>query len=199
VTVGRRPLTQGWGIEAMGLDMDGPFVKIDDQCRTVVRNVWATGDLVGEPMLAHKASAQGAMVAEIIAGARRRFTPAAIPAICFTDPEIVTVGLSPEEAAAAGEDAVVSMFPFAANGRALSLEAGEDAGFVRVVARRDDQRVLGVQAVGRDIAELAGEFAHALEMGALLDDIAGTIHAHPTLGEAFGEAALSGLGRALHI
>jgi dihydrolipoamide dehydrogenase len=199
LTVGRRPRTDGWGIEAMGLDMDGPFVRVDDQCRTAVRNVWAIGDLVGEPMLAHKGFAQGAMVAEIIAGARRRFAPAAIPAICFTDPEIVTVGLSPDEAEAAGEDAVVAMFPFAANGRALTLRAGEDAGLVRIVARRDDQRVLGVQAVGRAVAELAGEFALALEMSAVLDDIAGTIHAHPSLGEAFHEAALLGLGHGLHI
>ena len=199
LTVGRRPRTQDWGIEAMGLDMAGPFVAVDDQCRTAVRNVWAIGDLVGEPMLAHKGFAQGAMVAEIIAGARRRFAPAAIPAICFTDPEIVTVGLSPEEAEAAGEDTATSVFPLTANGRALTLEAGEDAGFVRVVSRRDDQRVLGVQAVGRDIAELAGEFALALEMGAVLDDIAGTIHAHPSLGEAFHEAAHLGLGRGLHI
>jgi dihydrolipoamide dehydrogenase len=196
VTVGRKALVDGWGIEEMGLDRDGPFVKTDDQCRTAVRNVWAIGDLVGEPMLAHRASAQGAMVAEIIAGARRKFEPAAIPAICFTDPEIVTVGLSPDEA---GGDTMVGMFPFAANGRALTLEAGEDAGFVRVVARRDGGRILGIQAVGRHIAELAGEFANALEMGAVLEDIAGTIHAHPTLGEAFGEAALYGLGRALHI
>src|SRR5436309_14896353 len=114
----------------MGLDLDGRFVKVDDQCRTAVRNVWAIGDLVGEPMLAHKGFAQGAMVAEIIAGARRHFAPAAIPAICFTEPEIVTVGLAPDEAQAAGEDAVVSTFPFAANGRALTLEAGEDGGFV---------------------------------------------------------------------
>jgi len=199
LTVGRRPRTEGWGIEAMGLDMVGPFVKIDDQCGTAVRNVWAIGDLVGEPMLAHKASAQGAMVAEIIAGARRRFDPVAIPAVCFTDPEIVTVGLSPEEAEAAGEDAVTAVFPLVANGRALTLEAGDDAGFVRVVSRRDNQRVLGVQAVGRAVAELAGEFALALEMGAVLDDIAGTIHAHPTLGEAFAEVAHLGLGRGLHI
>jgi dihydrolipoamide dehydrogenase len=199
LTVGRRPRTGGWGIETMGLDRAGPSIEADDQCRTAVRNVWAIGDLVGEPMLAHKGFAQGAMVAEIIAGARRRFAPAAIPAICFTDPEIVTVGLSPEEAASAGEDVATTVFPLAANGRALTLEAGEDAGFVRVVARRDDQRVLGVQAVGRDIAELAGEFALALEMGAVLDDIAGTIHAHPTLGEAFHEAAHLGLGRPLHI
>src|SRR5947208_9339272 len=102
VTIGRRPLTEGWGLEEMGLDMAGPFVKIDDQCRTAMRNVWAVGDLVGEPMLAHKAAAQGAMVAEIIAGARRRFDPNSVAAICFTEAEIVTAGLAPDEAVAAG-------------------------------------------------------------------------------------------------
>jgi dihydrolipoamide dehydrogenase len=199
VTVGRRPRTDGWGLEAMALDMAGPFVKIDDQCRTAMKNVWAIGDLAGEPMLAHKASAQGAMVAEIIAGHRRHFDPASVAAICFTEPEIVSAGLSPDEAIAAGEEIVAGMFPFSASGRALTLEAADDGGFVRIVARKSDQRVLGVQAVGRGVAELAGEFAHALAMGAVLDDIAGTIHVHPTLGEAVGEAALLALGRGLHI
>jgi dihydrolipoamide dehydrogenase len=199
VTVGRRPRTHGWGLEAMNVEMDGPFVRIDDQCRTAVKNVWAIGDLVGEPMLAHKASAQGAMVAEIIAGEHRRFDPASVAAVCFTEPEIVSAGLSPDEAKAAGEDAVVASFPFSASGRALTLEAGEDGGFVRIVARKGDQRVLGIQAVGRGVAELAGEFAHALAMGAVLEDVAGTIHVHPTLGEALGEAALLALGRGLHI
>jgi dihydrolipoamide dehydrogenase len=198
VTVGRRPLTTGWGLEEMGLDMAGPFVKVDDQCRTAMRNVWAIGDLVGEPMLAHKGFAQGAMVAEIIAGQRRHFDPASIAAICFTEPEIVSAGLSPDEAAAAGVEATTATFPFAANGRALTLEAGRAGEFVRIVARRDDQRILGIQAVGRGVAELAGEFAHALAMGAALDDLAHTIHVHPTLGEAVGEAALIGLGHGLH-
>ena len=98
VTVGRRPLTEGWGLEDMAVDRAGPFVKVDDQCRTAMRNVWAIGDLVGEPMLAHKAMAQGAMVAEIIAGQRRRFDPAEIAAIVFTDPEIVVAGMLPDEA-----------------------------------------------------------------------------------------------------
>jgi len=199
VTIGRRPRTEGWGLEAMAVDRDGAFVKIDDQCRTAMKNVWAIGDLVGEPMLAHKASAQGAMVAEIIAGERRRFDPAAVAAICFAEPKIVSAGLSPDEAKAAGEEIVIGMFPLAASGRALTVEAAEGGGFVRVVARKNDQRVLGIQAVGRGIAELAGEFAHALAMGALLDDIAGTIHVHPTLGEALGEAALVALGRGLNI
>jgi dihydrolipoamide dehydrogenase len=199
VTIGRRPLVEGWGIENMALDRAGPFVKVDDQCKTAMRGVWAIGDLVGEPMLAHKAMAQGAMVAEIIAGQHRHFDPASVAAIVFSEPEIIVAGMLPDEAAAAGIDAATSVFPFAANGRALTLEAGAAGGFVRIVSRRDDQRILGVQAVGREIAELAGEFSHALAMGAVLDDVAHTIHVHPTLGEAFGEAALLGLGHALHL
>lgn len=199
VAVGRKPNTQGWGLEQMAVDMHGPFVKVDAQCRTSMRNVWAIGDLVGEPMLAHKASAQGEMVAELIAGHRRAFEPNAIPAVCFTEPEIVAVGLSPEQAKAQGLEIVTGQFPFAANGRALSMEAGADGGFVRVVARADNHQVVGIQAVGAHVSELSGEFALAIEMGTVLEDIAGTIHAHPTQGEAFPEAALASLGRAIHI
>lgn len=197
VAIGRRPRTEGWGLERLQLDMDGRFVKVDTQCRTSMRNVWAIGDVTGEPMLAHRASAQGEMVAEIIGGAKRRFEPAAIPAVVFTDPEVVTVGQSPDDAARAGVDCIHAQFPFSANGRALTLEAGE--GFVRVVARRDNHRIVGWQAVGRDVAELASAFGQSIEMGARLEDVAGTIHAHPTLGEAVHEAALRALGHALHV
>jgi dihydrolipoamide dehydrogenase len=197
VAIGRRPATSGWGLERLQLDMDGRFVKVDAQCRTSMRNVWAIGDVVGEPMLAHRASAQGEMVAEIIGGAKRRFEPAAIPAVVFTDPEVVTVGQSPDDAARTGVDCVHAQFPFAANGRALTLEAGE--GFVRVVARRDNHRIVGWQAVGREVSELASAFVQSIEMGARLEDIGGTIHAHPTLGEAVHEAALRALGHALHV
>ena len=199
VTVGRRPKTKGWGLEKMAVDMKGPFVKIDDQCKTSVKNVWAIGDLVGEPMLAHKASAQAEMVAEIIAGKQRRFRPTTIPAVCFTEPEIVTAGLLPAEAKSAGIDAITGLFPLSANGRALSMEGGDDGGFVRIVAQRDNHRVLGVQAVGTHVSELSGEFVHAIEMGAVLEDIAGTIHVHPTLTEAFHESALRALGHAIHV
>ena len=199
VTVGRRPRTQGWGLENMGVDMSGRFVYVDDQCRTSMQNVWAIGDLVGEPMLEHKAAAQGEMVAELIAGQRRRFDPVAIPAVCFTEPEIVSVGLSPADAGAGDIEVINAQFPFAANGRALSMEASDTGGFVRVVARKHDRRLLGIQAVGAHVSELSGEFALALEMGATLDDIAGVIHAHPTLSEAFFEASLAGLGHALHV
>ena len=202
VTVGRKPCTEGWGLENMAVDMDGAFVKIDDQCATSMKNVWAIGDIVGEPMLAHKASAQGEMVAEIISGKRRVFDPVAIPAVCFVEPEIISVGLSETEAKAEGKkqgyDVLVGKFPFAANGRALSMQAGDNGGFIRVVSRADTHQVLGVQGVGTHISELIGELTLALEMGARLEDIFGTIHAHPTLGEAFPEAAMKSLGHAIH-
>jgi dihydrolipoamide dehydrogenase len=198
VTVGRRPNVAGWGLEAMNLAMSGPFVRIDDRCATSTTNVWAIGDLVGEPMLAHKASAQGECVAEIIAGKTRRFAPLAIPAVCFTEPEIVSVGLLPDEVPA-GVEATIGQFPFLANGRALSMEAGSGGGFVRIVARKSDHRILGLQAVGAHISEFAGQFATLIEMGAVLEDVAGIIHAHPTLGEAIHESALAALGHPLHI
>jgi dihydrolipoamide dehydrogenase len=125
------------------------------------------------------------------------FDKVAIPAVCFTDPEIVTVGLSPEEARKAGHEVHTALFPFQANGRALTLRA-ED-GFVRVIARADNHLILGIAAVGTAVSELSSAFGLALEMGARLEDIAGTIHAHPTLGEAFHEASLRNLGEAIHI
>lgn len=197
MAVGRKPRTTGWGLENLMLDMAGRAIKVDDGCRTSMRNVWAIGDLTGEPMLAHRAMAQGEMVAEIVAGKRRHFAPAAIPAVCYTDPEIVVAGMSPAEAAAAGIDAISASFPFSANGRAMTIE-GTD-GFVRVVARRDNHLILGWQAVGVGVAELAAGFTQSIELGALLEDVARTIHAHPTLGEAVQEAALRALGHALHI
>jgi dihydrolipoamide dehydrogenase len=197
VAIGRRPAVEGWGLEQMAVAMQDRFVRVDEHCATSMKNVWAIGDLVGEPMLAHKASAQGEMVAEIISGHRRRFDPVAIPAVCFTEPELVSVEarVSPEEL----RDTIISTFPFQANGRALSMNAGRDGGFVRIFARKADHRILKIQAVGEHVSELAGEFTHALESGSVLEDIAGTIHAHPTLGEAFQEAALKGLGHAIHI
>jgi dihydrolipoamide dehydrogenase len=198
VTVGRQPQTKGWGLEEMNLAMNGRFVKVDERCATSTTNVWAIGDLVGEPMLAHKASAQGEMVAEIISGKRRRFDPQAIAAVCFTEPEIVTIGIGPNEAPQ-GVETIVGQFPFQASGRALSMDAGDDGGFVRTVARKSDHRILGIQAVGRHISELAGEFVALVEMGAVLEDVAGIIHVHPTLSEAVHESALKALGHAIHI
>jgi dihydrolipoamide dehydrogenase len=200
VTVGRSPNTKGWGLENMGVRMDtgGRFIRIDRQSRTNVPGVYAIGDVAGEPMLAHKASAQGEMVAEILAGHNRSFDKVAIPAIVFTEPEIVSVGLSPDEAKDRGEEVITGKFPLAANGRALTLEAEKTAGFIRVTARESDHVILGIQAVGSHVAELHGEFVLALEMGALLEDIADTVHAHPTMTEAFHEGVLKTLGHAIH-
>jgi dihydrolipoamide dehydrogenase len=197
VTVGRKPVTEGWGREELELDVDGRFLKVDEQCRTSMRGIYAVGDVTGEPMLAHRAMAQGEMVAEIVSGKRRSWDKRAIPAVCFTDPEIVSVGLSPDEAKAQGREIKVGQFPFAANGRAMTLSAEE--GFVRVVARADNHLVLGIQGVGAGISELSAAFSLAIEMGARLEDIAGTIHAHPTQSEAFAEAAMKALGHALHM
>ncbi|MEE1612508.1 dihydrolipoyl dehydrogenase [Microvirga sp. CF3016] len=197
VTVGRRPVTEGCGLDELVLDMDGQFVRIDERCQTSMRGIYAIGDVTGEPMLAHRAMAQGEMVAEIVAGHKRIWDKRSIPAVCFTDPEVVAVGLSPDDARRTEVDIKVGQFPFSANGRAMT-KMGED-GFVRVVARTDNHLVLGIQAVGHGVSELAAAFGLALEMGARLEDIAGTIHAHPTQGEAFQEATLKALGQELHI
>ncbi|CAO3359447.1 dihydrolipoyl dehydrogenase [Azospirillum palustre] len=197
VTAGRVPVTDGFGLEGLGLEMDGRFIRIDDGCRSSMQGVYAIGDVTGDPMLAHRAMAQGEMLAEILAGHPRRWDKRAIPSVCFTDPEIVTVGLSPDEAKAQNLEVAIGIFPFAANGRAMT--AGRDDGFIRVVARKATHEVIGIQAVGAGVAELAGGFALAIEMCAVLEDITGTIHAHPTRGEALHEASLHILGHALHI
>ncbi len=197
VTVGRKPQTDGWGLSEIRLDMDGRFIRIDDRCRTSMRGIYAIGDVTGEPMLTHRAMAQGEMVAEIIAGGKHAWDKRCIPAVCFTDPEIVTVGLSPDEARKAGHNIQTGLFPFQANGRAMTME--RDDGIVRVVARADNHVILGIQAVGAGISELSAAFAQAVEMGARLEDIAATIHAHPTLGEGFAEASMKALGHALHV
>lgn len=197
VTVGRKARLEGWGAENLYLDMQDKFIRVDHKCRTSMSEVFAIGDVTGEPMLAHRAIAQGEVVAEVIAGHRRDFSPACIPAICFTDPEIVVVGQSVQEAKDQGHDVTVAQFPLRANGRAMTMEAEE--GFVRVIARKDNDLVLGIQAAGTGVSEMSAAFGLALEMGACLQDIASTIHAHPTQSEAFQEAAMMGLGHALHL
>ena len=198
VTVGRKPNSASLAPTGVALDERG-FVKVNDRCETNMKGVYAIGDVCNSgEMLAHVASFQGEMVAEIIAGKRRAYDPVAVPAIVFTEPEIVSVGLSPEEAKAAGHPVIIGKFPLGANGRALTQEAEKSAGFIRVCAREDDHRILGIQGVGTHISELVGEWTLALEMGALLEDIAGTIHAHPTMTEMTHEAVLATLGHAIH-
>lgn len=193
ITVGRKPATQGFGLEGLGLDMNNGFIAIDDRGATSMRGVYAIGDVTGDPMLAHRAMAQGTVVAEHLAGQATVWDKRAIPAVCFTDPEIVVVGNLPGEV----DDAATAVFPFSANGRSMTVERSD--GMVRFVYDRSSELILGIQAVGSGVSEMAGEFSLAIEMAATLTDVADTVHAHPTLGETVQEAALKGLSKALHI
>lgn len=197
VTAGRVPSVDGWGLEELDLERDGLFVRIDERCQTSMTGVFAVGDVTGEPMLAHRAIAQGRIAAEVIAGKRRVWDKVCVPAVVFTDPEVVSVGLTPEQARENGIDVLEGRFPYTASGRALSM--ADSTGFVRAVARADDHFVVGLQGVGAGIAELSAPFALALEMGSRLEDLAETIHAHPTRSEALQEAAMHALGIALHL
>ena len=197
VTVGRRPLSAGLGLEALGVAIDGRgFIQVDAQRRTSVPGIWAIGDVAGNPMLAHKASKEGEVAAEAIAGRRVAYEPRCIPAIVFTDPEIATVGLSAAEAKEAGREVTVGRYPFAALGRALTT--GETEGFVRVVMDAGSEELLGVQIVGPGASDLVAEAALAIEMGALAEDVGLTVHAHPSLPEAVMEAAKAARGEAIH-
>jgi len=192
VAVGRQGNLEGWGRENLALDLVDGFVAIDNCCETSMSGVYAVGDLTGEPMLAHRALAQGRIVAERLAGRRREFAPNAIPAVCFTAPEIASVGETAASARAAGLSVLTQRMPMTANGRALTL--GDANGFIELVADADNHALLGVHVVGEHVAELIHSFTLALEMGARLEDIADTIHAHPTLGESFQDAAHAALG-----
>ncbi|WP_460039751.1 dihydrolipoyl dehydrogenase [Thermaerobacter litoralis] len=198
VSVGRRPNTDGLGLELAGVELDERGrVKVDGQLRTSQRHIFAIGDIVPGPMLAHKASREGIVAAEVIAGLPAAADYVAVPAPIFTDPEIATVGLTEEQARQQGYEPVVGRFPYTANGRALTL--GERDGFVKLVADRESKVVLGAGIVGPEASDLIAELALAIEMGATLEDLALTIHAHPTLSEAVMEAAEAGLGHAIHV
>lgn len=197
VAVGRQPVTDTVNLEAIGLETDeSGFIPTDDQMRTEIEHIFAIGDVAGEPMLAHKGSAEGIVAAEAVAGEPVAADFQAVPAAVFTDPEIATVGLSEDEAEAEGFDPVVGKFPFTASGRALTT--GHTDGFVRLVADGDSGFILGGQVVGPEASELIAEISLAVEMGAQLEDVARTIHTHPTLGEAVMEAAEHALGQAIH-
>ncbi|MBL8692735.1 MAG: dihydrolipoyl dehydrogenase [Planctomycetes bacterium] len=205
VTVGRRPNSRGLGLEELGIrPNEKGFFDVDPQRRVLDPKtgaglpwLWAIGDVAGQPMLAHKASHEGIVAAEAIAGKKVAFDPRAVPAVIFTDPEISSVGYTEEQARAKGFDPVVGKFPFGASGRAMAL--GETEGFAKIVADKKTDVVLGVHIVGPEASELAGESILALEMGATTEDLARTIHAHPTLPETIMEAAEAVHGRAVHI
>ncbi|MGE7924179.1 dihydrolipoyl dehydrogenase [Viridibacillus arvi] len=198
VTVGRRPNTDKLGLEAAGIEFaERGLLKVDKQCRTSVPNIYAIGDIVSGPQLAHKASYEGKVAAEAIAGENSIVDYLAIPAVCFTDPELATVGYNEEQANAEGIEVKTAKFPFAANGRALALNATE--GFVKLVARKEDNLLIGAQIVGTGASDMIAEMALAIEAGMTAEDIALTIHAHPTLGEITMEAAEVIIGRPIHI
>jgi dihydrolipoamide dehydrogenase len=198
-TVGRRPTGKGLGLEELGVEMDKQgFVAVDARRQTKVKGVYAIGDCAGQPMLAHKGSHEGLVAAAAIAGEKgAAYDPACVPAVIFTDPEIASVGLTAEEAKARGFAPVEGRFPFAASGRALSLN--ETEGWVKVVGDKATDKLLGVHMIGPEVTELIAEATLAIELGATVADIAQTIHAHPTLPEAMMEAAEAVHDMAVHI
>jgi len=197
VTVGRKPNTEELGLEGIGLAKDQRgYIQIDNQCRTNIPNVYAIGDIVPGPALAHKASYEGKVAAEVIAGQNSAIDYKAIPAVVFSDPEIASVGLGEAEAKEKGIEVVTGRFSYAANGRALGANKAE--GVVKIIAEKDSGIVLGGQIAGYEASNLIAEVALAIEMGATLEDISLTIHAHPTLAEMVMEAAEAAAGHGIH-
>ncbi len=198
VAVGRRPVTEGLGLDAVGLQVDKRgYLPVDSQRRTKVSNIFAIGDLTGPPLLAHKASREGVVAAEVIAGQPSAFDPRAIPAVVYTEPQLASVGMTEEEAKARGMEVAVGKFPWLASGRALTY--GETVGFAKIVVDRESDVVVGVHIVGPEASSLIGEGVLAVEMGATAEDIGLSIHPHPTLSEALMEAAENVHKRAIHI
>ncbi|PIT99326.1 MAG: dihydrolipoyl dehydrogenase [Bdellovibrionales bacterium CG10_big_fil_rev_8_21_14_0_10_45_34] len=199
VTVGRKPNSDQMNLKKIGIQIDEKgFVKVDAQRRTSLPGVYAIGDIACQPMLAHKASYEGVLVAEVMAGTNRAYDVKTVPAVIFTDPEIASAGMTEEEAKQAGyADLKIAKFPLAANGRAVSLM--ETDGFVKMIADAKTNIILGVHIVGVEASNLISEAALAIEMSARLEDIALTIHPHPTLGETMMEAAEATLGHAIHV
>ncbi len=197
VSVGRRPYTDGLLADDCGVKLDQKgFIEVDAECRTGVQNVWAIGDAVRGPMLAHKASEEGVMVADLMAGEVGEVNYEVIPSIIYTAPEIAWIGKTEDELKAAGTRYKVGSFSFAANGRAKAME--QAAGMVKIIASEADDLILGVHILGPLAGELIGEMVLGMEFSASAEDIQRTIHGHPTLSEAIHEAALAVDGRAIH-
>jgi dihydrolipoamide dehydrogenase len=190
VAVGRRPFTEGLLAEGTGVQLDERgFIKVDEHCKTGVPHVWAVGDVVRGPMLAHKGKEEGVMVADLIAGHYGEVNYKVIPSVIYTQPEIAWVGQTEEQVKQSGRPYKTGSFPFAASGRARAMEAG--AGMAKIVSAKDDDEVLGIHVIGPMAGELIGEAVLAMEYSASTEDIQRTIHAHPTLSEAIHEAALA--------
>jgi len=198
VAVGRRPNSGGIGLERIGVVVDERgFIQVDERMCTSITNIFAVGDVVGGVMLAHKAMHEGKVAAEAVAGLPSAFDYQAIPAVVYTDPQIAWCGLTEEEAARRNQTVKVSRFPWSASGRAATL--GLARGMTKLIVDPESQRVLGMGIVGRDAGELISEGVLAIEMGALAQDVAMTIHPHPTLSESEEEVAEAFLGSSTHI
>jgi dihydrolipoamide dehydrogenase len=198
VAVGRRPNTDGLAVAGARLQLDEKgYVDIDEHCRTNLPNVYAIGDVVRGPMLAHKGSEEGVAVAERIAGQPGHVDYDLIPSVLYTHPEMAWVGRSEAALKAAGVDYRVGSFPFAASGRALAV--GDSQGLVKILADTRSDRILGVHILGPGASELIAEAVVAMSFGASSEDLARTVHAHPTLAEAVHEAALAVDKRAIHM
>ncbi len=196
VAIGRRPYTQDLLAPATGVQLDERgFIKVDEHCRTGVEGVWAVGDCVRGPMLAHKGKEEGVMVADLIAGLYGEVNYKVIPSVIYTAPEIAWVGQTEEQVKASGRPYKIGVFPFLASGRARAME--QTAGFAKVLAAQDDDEILGVHIVGPLAGELIAEAVLAMEYSASSEDLQRTIHAHPTLSEAVHEAALAADRRAI--
>ncbi len=190
VAVGRKPFTEGLLAEGTGVRIDERgFIQVDDHCRTGAANVWAVGDVVRGPMLAHKGKEEGVMVADLIAGQYGEVNYKAIPSVIYTAPEIAWVGQTEEQVKAGGRPYKVGTFPFSASGRARAMEAGQ--GLAKIVSAKDDDEILGIHVIGPMAGELIAEAVLAMEYSASTEDIQRTMHAHPTLSEAIHEAALA--------
>ncbi|ATD30745.1 dihydrolipoyl dehydrogenase [Macrococcoides bohemicum] len=197
VTVGRRPNTEEIGLESLGVKMtERGLVEVNEEGRTSVDNIFAIGDIVAGPPLAHKASYEGKVAAEVISGEKSEVDYLAIPAVCFTEPELATVGYTEAMAKEEGLEYKASKFPYAANGRALSI--GETDGFLKLITLKEDGLLIGAQIAGSGASDMIAELGLAIETGMTAEDIALTIHAHPSLGEITMEAAEVALGNPIH-
>ncbi|MEM9732477.1 MAG: dihydrolipoyl dehydrogenase [Pseudomonadota bacterium] len=197
VATGRAPYTAGLGLEDMGIAMERGRVKTDNHWRTNVPNIYAIGDVTDGPMLAHKAEDEGVAVAETIAGQHGHVNYKVIPSVVYTMPEVASVGMTEEQLKEAGHDYVAGQFPFTANGRARAMNATE--GFVKFLADKKTDEVLGVHIVGFGAGDMIHEAAVLMEFGGSSEDLARTCHAHPTLSEAVKEAALATFAKPLHM
>ncbi len=198
VCIGRTPNTHDLGLDSLHIKTSkGGCISVNERMETSVPGILAVGDVVGGPLLAHKAYREAKVAAEVIAGEPAAFDNIVIPAVVYTDPELAWAGLSEKEAISKGYRTVTGTFPFAASGRAMTLGAAD--GFVKTIGDADSKRILGVYIVGKDASEMIAEAALAIEMGAFLDDLSQTIHPHPTMSEGLLESVEAALGEAIHV